>query len=538
MSFPKKLLGAVLSLGVLVASTPSVHGNLKRVEPGCTGSHTENMQHIKFNGGPDLFEVFVPTDGQTYSMTASSPQLKCSESSSKTRPCITCDVVMDHVQLFGDGTCDITVFTPDGSQHSDWQVKESDGKLFFGTAGIVSDVSCFAPQAKAARDEPLNGTCLKDTHGVEVWLHMANNDYYLLTIPNDKNEYIINGPDTQLYCTGPSTEIYTPCEPCEGEVSDVSVSYAAGVCRLNFADVEHPVLVDNESGNSSTPMEILKPARLISAQCGLTKQDIESSQPVASKAICVEDTLGSMLSLTTVDGNYSLSIPANKTVFNIIGPDAQLKCVGALGTKYSQCTTCDHDVLQMNVSESAGICAFHLGYGSRHYNDTFYWSHSKGTAKFKIPGTIFDARCGLTPHDVLDLGGLPPSLLSRDVAHTVPVSLSAECPPSQLYHIIITALDGNTYFAPVPHDGQIHAMAGMSCVRLNDAACIPCSQIGAAIGVSCNKDASPCTFSFENPASEAHIPWTPQDPHDLADNVTPIVLVNVPSVITGIQCGA
>ena len=81
-------------------------------------------------------------------------------------------------------------------------------------------------------------------------------------------------------------------------------------------------------------------------------------------------------------------------------------------------------------------------------------------------------------------------------------------------------------------------MADMSCVRLNDAACIPCSHIGVAIGISCNKDSSPCTFSFENPASEARIPWTPQDPNDPADNVTPIVLVNTPSVITGIECRA
>lgn len=106
--------------------------------------------------------------------------------------------------------------------------------------------------------------------------------------------------------------------------------------------------------------------------------------------ICVEPQ-DSRVTLHSGSSEYILSIPANKTTFDVVGPDSKLGCIGPVGNKYAICQACNFPVSSLDLSAEAGICAFNLS----GLNHIVYHQYDSGPLSLTVPTQILNVQCGL-----------------------------------------------------------------------------------------------------------------------------------------------
>jgi len=272
---------------------------------------------------------------------------------------------------------------------------------------------------------------------------------------------------------------------------------------------------------------------------------LATSSPIAAGAVCPQ-THGSNITVTSGSATYVMSVPANKTQFSVVGPDQQLGCV-QLDGKYSMCLPCNFPVNKLEVTSEAGVCSFNIsGHTNLLYNQ--YWG---GSVTISPPAQILDVECGLpwqglpppssTPSTAVfarDNGlATRPALAQRDTKLAAPSSADSNCPASADWKVVVTTTDGHIYFAPLPLDIHYHSASSMHCVRLADAACVPCDEIGPAVGVSTRVKWGPCDFTFDNSVHEAvNTPYLDKNLNDENSLVIPTVWFP-PATIAGMECG-
>lgn len=277
---------------------------------------------------------------------------------------------------------------------------------------------------------------------------------------------------------------------------------------------------------------------------------LATSSPTAAGAVCPQ-TNGSNITVASGSARYVMSVPANKTQFSVVGPDQQLGCV-QLGGKYSMCRACNFPVNNLKVTPEAGVCSFDISGQA----DLLYNQYGDGPVTILPPAQILAVECGLpsqglpppsstppTPVFVRDYGlAIRPALPQGDIAVTgtelaAPSSADSNCPGSADWKVVVTTTDGHIYFAPVPLDIHYHSASSMHCVRLADAACVPCDELGPAVGVSTRVKWGPCVFTFDNRVHEAvNTPYLDKNVNDEDSLVIPTVWFP-PANIAGMECG-
>lgn len=251
---------AAFLLSTLVACTPIekiIRGSL-----GSTGG--AYTQRIELHSGSELYEVFVPVNGNFYHLTGSSAQLRC-VNSFQNGLCVSCDIDVDHIQLSSNGVCNITITEENGIPH-DLTVADIE-YLAIGTPGRIAKISCF-PSSSEKRDSSMAIVC-PDTNGSNVTLFSGSSTYFL-SVHADKLLYSIVGSSEQLGCIGPLGSRYAQCVPCDFPVQQIQVSEPSGICVFKFIGFEQSVYrsyLSNESASWS-------PAQILDVQCGLTHTDI------------------------------------------------------------------------------------------------------------------------------------------------------------------------------------------------------------------------------------------------------------------------
>lgn len=112
--------------------------------------------------------------------------------------------------------------------------------------------------------------------------------------------------------------------------------------------------------------------------------------PTADGPIC-PSTNGSQITVTSGSSKYLMPVPANKTVFSVLGQDQQLGCIGPTGAKYSMCLPCNFPVNQLEVTTEAGICFFTISGRTGPVHN----KRDEGPLTITPPSQVLEVECGL-----------------------------------------------------------------------------------------------------------------------------------------------
>lgn len=417
--------------------------------------------------------------------------------------------------------------------------------------------------------------CLSTPNGVEF--NTSDGIQAFMAVPADQQVYNLAGSDPELECYFYWERSTMPCHSCHNyEMATMLASAVLEECRFGVEGWGELLVwhADDRVVKHFDP-----PIKLLSVQCGFgpnyNPPTIQAKPHLAPREI-VSQTLQSIdetqchdsisdgyevvwLWATTPTGRskFQLNVYPHGQWYRLYGDVPDLGCARALANNAIvhaspfTCYRCEMNVDQIRFdSQRGGACRFKLDGLDEpveieaNNDDIWAWNTTE-------PKRILEVSCQVeSPQDVTDKEVAPPLMavssddqtdigshlpsLARLVRDTAAPSTDDQCPISG-FKVSIQTADGNVYFPPVPLDYEFHPMVDMQCARLSDAACIPCSQIGAAVSVNTAIQWGPCIFFTEDHRQFFTQYWN-SGPDGSKE--TPPTSIYPRNAISGIECGS
>jgi len=422
-------------------------------------------------------------------------------------------------------------------------------------------VSWFLPLAplwtSVASSPTTNSPICPPTDGSTVVV-TSGSAKYSMPVPANKTQFSLIGPEQQLGCVGPIARMYSMCLPCNFPANQVEVTPEAGICSFKISGRAAVLYNKHENG----PLSITPPSQILEVECGLAQQNVLPPPPVMREdpggaidpALCHDGWWDSdtyqIIWLWSGDTKYIMNVWPSDAWYNV-NPYGGNRTTGIIQVGCGvapanhavigihECLLCDimFDKVRYD-GQWGGRCEFDIGGRLTEVNTTS--DDSQASSFVGGPGQVRRVRCKIDRY--IDPLSTPPATI-EDTADTdgtndakVPASTNPNCAASIDWKVAINAADGQTYLAPVPRDNQFHPSPEMHCVRLVDAACVPCNQIGPVVGVSTKVKWGPCIFFFYDRAG-VNTPCLNENPSNPTSQVGPIVWFGPAGTISGIECG-
>ncbi|KAK5083532.1 hypothetical protein LTR05_006035 [Lithohypha guttulata] len=429
------ICGAIFTATITVVALPAAEEHTSQHVLGCSGG--EGIQRLKFTGGDKLYDMFVPATSTSYTIAGSTPDTKCVDNSALGGPCVSCDVHVDYVQLMSDGQCEITITKDDGSRIEHYDLYGTQ-RLGFGTPGRPVKISCAPYEEKRSYNhvdeaaDKATECMIPDDSNVTF---TSGSSTYLLPVPPNKSSLNL-GDGGASPCTGPLEIEPSRCSLCDFVADRIQVTESAGICAFHLSSYNHALRVDHKSSR----LALTAPGRVLSVQCGLSKDDF------VPPALSFADLL---------DSDDSARDPKPPTGVETI--------------------------------------------------DSASHGRAKVTARM-LPTGILESR-------VVD---------SADTTW---------------YNTAIATHDGSMYFLAAPNDSRTRFLADLTCIPLSsgDVGPVPCNTIGLATSVNTKIKTGPCGFVTEG-GNTYVAPYLEQSTNDKSQ-MTPKIPFRNPSQIVSVRCG-
>lgn len=219
-------------------------------------------------------------------------------------------------------------------------------------------------------------------------------------VPTTDAAYNVGKPSALLNCnevSSPSQLRDPACAECWSRVDHVEI-LTPGPCSFALTDDNQKLFTmttDHTKGKYPFPV----PGYLALVTCH--RSDVKATRDVDHTQFSCMETHGSTIATWTGQSEYILRVPANGTVFDVIGPDSRLGSIGPVGTKHAMCQACNFPIQTLILSSETGTCAFNLS----GYADLVYHNSNLGPLSLPSPTQIWTIECGLNhlPVDLRDV---------------------------------------------------------------------------------------------------------------------------------------
>lgn len=232
---------------------------------------------------------------------------------------------------------------------------------------------------------------------------------------------------------------------------------------------------------------------------------------------------------------YLMRVPTDGEVHQVIGGKQEIGCLNIAGPFHQQCLPCNVPINKIGVSVEAGTCEFDI----TGLEKELVVSHKDGAVAVKSPGQIISIRCETAVFERDTTNPEHRAASHRDTTSSTKRkgvnksdSADASCPTGEQWNTVIVAESG-TYHIAMPLDLMAHWSWELSCFRASDNACVPCNQIGSAVGVMTRAQFGPCIFFTEDHRSFTVPTYDSLD----GSGLTPFVPVDPGNAISGTECG-
>ncbi|KAJ9651144.1 hypothetical protein H2198_009570 [Neophaeococcomyces mojaviensis] len=330
---------------------------------GCIGGVSDEL--IQFHSGTDLYQMFVPKDGNSYNIGEPSPSLLCI-SGAQDGPCGHCHFKMDNLRLFEPGFCSF-LFVDDSGTFTNYDISDTAGIVSIGTPGFPSLVTCQEPnrgisdtQTMVIRQHlpsptrplvqntniPVPRIC-PQTYGsnLTLWNGLAE---YILSVPANQKRFPVYGDDTTLGCVGPVGDVHALCLGCTFKADSLQISREAKLCAIEFDEYQAPLYLNNTVDVLILPV----PANITAVTCGLdtvsppnTNSSLSRRQAPASACPTFADTV--VLYLNDMDWlKWNLFVSTDGKTLQLDHPGSTTGCIRAID---NQCFYCDFGVQEVVV---------------------------------------------------------------------------------------------------------------------------------------------------------------------------------------------
>jgi len=522
------------------------------VEPACDIKNGNPVVLVADNG---VYAVNVPHDQMTYSLTGSQIDLGCVNIENQ-QDCQHCNQTYTSIRVANSfGACYIST-----DEKPPFRISPRQGGYVFGSHRTVDSIACGFPMAddsdlatrngdvSSTRDEP-SGPNIGNPPVVLV----TSKGVYSVYPPGDQTPHTLYGAGAELVCTSISLEEQV-CSPCEGLILYAQVPKYLGSCFFYSAGnlpieaksggtkflpvIQATMIACGSSGVSRREMVDWSARKAVLHDvfvAGGNADDIASRNVGASKFVqgpTCDLSRGDPIVFVSQTDVYYVNPPSDGRTYIVSGPGLEIGCLIIAGGQ--GCLPCDGEFLYIQVPASRGTCWIGTSEGPPLRAASGITTNLSGIAMTTIA-------CGPRAQASNDRNaGIVVARRKIAIAgvNTAAPSSSNQnkCPTSASWKVVITAADGHIYFAPIPLDLQYHPTPWMHCVRLADAACIPCDQIGPVVGVSTSIKWGPCIFFFNDRAA-VNTWYLDKNPTDENSQVIDTVWFGPAGVIAGVECG-
>lgn len=223
-----------------------------------------------------------------------------------------------------------------------------------------------------------------DVQDIELY---SSTKMFVMRVPTNGDNYNLGKPDAQLQCRGPTSSTQSGCQPCWDKMDHVVLAQP-GYCSFALTDDNgklSSVQIDHTQGMVALP----KPGYLALVTCYEPQE--KTTRSTKDAGLSCDQLADAAIKLDTGSENYVLLVPANQTIFDIIGPDSRLGCIGPLMQENLMCQACNFPVQSIEVGSEAGTCAFNFS----GYANLVYHSDKNGILSLSSATQIWSVACGL-----------------------------------------------------------------------------------------------------------------------------------------------
>lgn len=426
-------------------------------------------------------------------------------------------------------------------------------------ASAVSQVPNLPRKSPGLRDrEASTPGCVDATGNDQHVAFYSSSKLFDMRVPMDGHNYNIGKPSAQLQCTDMTSSTQGSCAPCWHKMDHVETTHSDSCSVAFMGDDGKLFFVDTDKTKGL--VALLKPGYPAIVTCHKPRMEVvREIENIRDTELNCGGTDGIEIVLDTGSQDYLLLLRADQNVYEVIGPDSSIGCIGPLLQEDVMCQACNFPVQTIELSPEAGTCAFNLS----GYANLLYHNSKDAKLTLPVPTQIWSIACGLDDmrqekreayHENPEpLPGQHESRVSEtatiivtdqedakiiarksvDLARDTTASWGDLCQDSG-YKLSIFTTDGKVYCSPVPLDMKFHPVAEVSCLRPTDRAVVPCNQIGAAIAVHSVDEWGPCIFFTEDHRS-FYLPYkNVASDGSYTSDCQPIVPGNA---VSGIECG-
>lgn len=209
-------------------------------------------------------------------------------------------------------------------------------------------------------------------------------------IPTNGSTYNVGKPFARLNCNEVSStsQIRNPaCAECWDRVDHVEI-LTPGSCSFALTNDDKKIVsMESDHTKGKNPFPVAGYLALVTCR----KPGVKVARDIDITQFSCMETHSSNITMWTGSSEYVLSVPANETVFDVIGPDSKLGCVGPIGWKYAMCQACNFPIQSLTLSIAAGTCAFNFSGDA----ELVYHNARFGPLALPSPTQIWSVQCGL-----------------------------------------------------------------------------------------------------------------------------------------------